>query len=168
MAADLIHLFRQRAVAKTYWGAVVGRPAPSSGSVLLPLTKALRGGVERVVGVTGNGGGGLDAQTDYRTVATARGVAWLELSPRTGRTHQLRVHCASGLHSPVLGDGKYGGARAHEGAAGGLPRGAHLRLHLHARSVAFRHPVTRADVCVTAPLPRHMVDTWTALGFDII
>ncbi len=158
MAADLIHLFRQRAVAKTYWAAVVGAPTPSSGSVLLGLTKALRGGVERVVCVAG--GGGLDAQTDYRTLAGARGVSWLELRPRTGRTHQLRVHCASGLRTPILGDGKYGGAVAAGG--GGGTHG----VHLHARSVEFRHPASRVELRVVAPLPRHMRETWARLGFD--
>ena len=77
----------------------------------------------------------------------------------TGRTHQLRVHCAA-LGTPILGDGKYGGQAAFL-AAEGLSR----KLHLHAREIVIPHP--RGGVLrVTAPLPEHMRRTWAFFGFD--
>ena len=60
--------------------------------------------------------------------------AWLALEPVTGRTHQLRVHCAA-IGTPILGDGKYGGAAAHPA---GVPQAR--KLHLHARAIALPHP----------------------------
>jgi 23S rRNA pseudouridine955/2504/2580 synthase len=86
-------------------------------------------------------------------------AAWLELSPLTGRTHQLRAHCAA-LGTPILGDGKYGGARAHLNLAG-----AGKGLHLLARSIEIRAPSGTA-LTITAPLPAHMKSAFKALGFN--
>jgi 23S rRNA-/tRNA-specific pseudouridylate synthase len=61
-----------------------------------------------------------------RSNSAHRGV-WLELKPVTGRKHQLRVHCATGLGTPIVGDAKYGGARAE-------------RLFLHAKRIQFKDP----------------------------
>jgi 23S rRNA pseudouridine955/2504/2580 synthase len=79
--------------------------------------------------------------------------------PVTGRTHQLRVHCAA-IGSPMLGDGKYGGAGAF------LPgREVSRQLHLHARAIELPHPDGRL-LRVSAPLPAHMAATWRFLGFQ--
>ena len=76
----------------------------------------------------------------------------------TGRTHQLRVHCAEALGTPILGDGKYGGAAAHmEGLDG--------KLHLHARSLVLPHPVS-GTLEIAAPLPAHMKATFKFFGFE--
>ncbi len=104
---------------------------------------------------------GQRAITDYRTLdAAGRRAAWLALEPVTGRTHQLRVHCGV-LGTPILGDGKYGGAASF------LP-GAELpaQLHLHARRIRLPHP--RGGVLeVTAGLPAHMRETFGYLGFIV-
>jgi 23S rRNA pseudouridine955/2504/2580 synthase len=78
--------------------------------------------------------------------------------PLTGRTHQLRAHCAA-LGTPIMGDAKYGAepARAH----GEIPN----RLMLHARRLRIRHPKGHW-LDVTAPLPQHMAKVWDMLGFD--
>jgi len=79
--------------------------------------------------------------------------------PVTGRTHQLRAHCAA-LDTPILGDGKYGGSGAQ------LPGGAAShQLHLHARSLEIPHP-QGGTLSVTAPLPPHMRRMWEFFGFD--
>ena len=80
--------------------------------------------------------------------------------PLTGRTHQLRVHCASGLGTPIVGDPKYGidEHRLGDGVAPGL--------HLHARAITIDHPSGRGTLHVVAPLPPHMRRTFKAFGFD--
>lgn len=155
-AAKLAEAFRGKAVRKVYWAAVVGLPAPRRGKIDQPLAKLPGRAGERVVPDEDEG---KRAITFYRTVTNAGGkISWVALYPVTGRTHQLRAHCAL-LGTPILGDGKYGGAAAH-------PTGlAHSReLHLHARALSLPHP-RGGILTVVAPLPPHMKDTWAFLGF---
>ena len=155
-ARALAAAFRSKGARKIYWAAVVGLPKSRRGRIDLPLAKrAARGGEK----MTGDRAAGKAALTLYETVKTSgRRAAWLALSPLTGRTHQLRAHCAA-LGHPILGDGKYGGAAAF------LPDLA-KRLHLHAREIAVPHPDDGTTLRVAAPLPPHMLQTWAALGFD--
>jgi 23S rRNA pseudouridine955/2504/2580 synthase len=154
-AADLTRAFRDRRTRKLYWAVVVGEPKPPQGRVDLPLAKLPGRGGERVRADAE----GKHAVTGYRVVEDAGGRAsWLALLPLTGRTHQLRAHCAA-IGTPILGDGKYGGAAAH---ISGLPRPR--QLHLHARSLAIPHPAG-GILRVTAPLPPHMRQTWKFFGF---
>src|SRR5438445_7122445 len=104
---------------KVYWAVVAGIPDPPQGRIETGLRKETRGtGWHMVVDPEGQ-----HAVTEYRVLGTHDGRAWLELRPRTGRTHQVRVHCAT-LSSPIVGDIAYGGP-------GEVP------LHLHARSIAI-------------------------------
>ena len=155
-AARLAAAFRTRTVRKIYWAIVVGAPRPRRGRIDVALAKKPGPRGERV----STGEPGRRAVTLYATVeAAGRQATWLALMPLTGRGHQLRAHCA-GLGTPILGDGKYGGAQAFL-AAEGIAR----RLHLHARSIALPHP--RGGLfTVTAELPPHMARTWSCLGFD--
>jgi 23S rRNA-/tRNA-specific pseudouridylate synthase len=89
--------------------------------------------------------GARASETRLRRVAVRDGRALLEAWPRTGRTHQIRVHCASAGH-PVVGDDLYGPAFAP-----GRPSAAGRAL-LHAREIRFRLPGRGEAVCVTAPL----------------
>lgn len=155
-AAKLAEAFRGKAVRKVYWAAVVGLPAPRRGKIDQPLAKLPGRTGERMVAHEDEG---KHAITYYRTVTNAGGkISWIALYPVTGRTHQLRAHCAL-LGTPILGDGKYGGAAAH-------PAGlTHSRkLHLHARALSLPHP-RGGILTVAAPLPPHMKDTWAFLGF---
>jgi len=152
--------FRDRTTRKTYWAIVAGLPNPRQGRIDLALAKGMvprenKGGGERMRADDE----GKDAVT-YYTVVDAAGdrASWLALLPLTGRTHQLRAHCAA-IGTPILGDGKYGGAAAH------IPGGAAAhRLHLHARALEIPHP-GGFTLRVTAPLPPHMRSTWEYLGF---
>lgn len=156
-AARLAELFRTREVAKTYWAVVAGRPVPVEGVIDLPLVRIGGARGERTAPGRRNDPNAARAITEYRTLDhAARKLAWLELMPHTGRTHQLRVHCAA-LEAPILGDGKYGAAQAHVDGLSG-------KLHLHARALRFPHPAG-GFLEVTADLPPHMRETFKTLGF---
>ena len=154
-AAKLAASFRGREVTKTYWAVVVGRPMPPSGRIDVPLVRTQGARFGRTAPAAD--GAGASAVTAYRTLDGAgKRFAWLELTPRTGRTHQLRVHCAA-LGTPILGDATYGGEQA-------LPPGFPATLHLLARVLSFPHP-EGGRVTVEAPLPPHMAETFRMLGF---
>jgi 23S rRNA pseudouridine955/2504/2580 synthase len=157
-AAELTAAFRSKTARKLYWAIVVGYPNPLQGRISAPLIK-MPG--ERGERVEADGEAGREAVTFYRTIDRAsRRATWLALEPRTGRTHQLRVHCAQILGTPILGDGKYGGATAFLSSEG-LGRG----LHLHARGIRMPHR-KKGLLEVFAPLPPHMAKTMTFLGLD--
>lgn len=157
-AARLGEAFRSRAVRKVYWAVVVGRPKLERGRIALPLAKGGDGRGERMEPDEE----GRAAVTDYALLDAAGGRAsWLALVPATGRTHQLRVHCAA-MGTPILGDGKYGGPTAFlEGS--GISR----KLHLHAREIVLPAKASRGGkgLRIVAPLPEHMAKTFRALGF---
>ena len=155
-AAYFTRAFRDKTTRKIYWAIVVGLPKLRQGRIDLALAKRAgpRGG-ERVQADEE----GKNAVTYYRVVDHAgTRASWLALLPVTGRTHQLRAHCAA-LSTPILGDGKYGGSAAQ--LAGGAA--AH-RPHLHARSLEIPHPAG-GTLRVTAPLPPHMRRMWEFFGF---
>jgi tRNA pseudouridine32 synthase / 23S rRNA pseudouridine746 synthase len=140
-------LFKQGRIAKTYWAVVEGAPEDDEGLIDLPLARrdATRGWWMKVED------GGLPSQTRWRVLARGDGRAALALSPLTGRTHQLRVHCAA-RGWPILGDPIYGTA--------GPP------LHLHARRIAVPLAKTKPPIEVEAPLPPHMREAWRQLGLS--
>lgn len=146
-ARRLAGLFREGRAAKLYWALVAGAPRPAEGEIDARLAKFGAGAGARMACDPS----GRRAVTRYRTLDRAgRRAAWLELAPLTGRTHQLRVHCA-GLGAPILGDRKYGG----DASAGAAPR-----LCLHARSL--RIPGLPP---IAAPPPVHFRETVERFGF---
>ena len=155
-AAWLGALFRGREVQKLYWALVVGAPELDQGRIDLALAKRPGPRGERMAGDAE----GQAAMTDFKVIdRVGRQAAWLALRPLTGRTHQLRVHCAA-MGTPIMGDGKYGGADAYL-AGGGFSK----QLHLHARALTL--PKRGGGVVrLTAPLPDHMAETWRLFGFD--
>jgi len=131
-------------VRKIYWAIVSGHPPGQSGRVELPLAKRTGPSGWRMVADPA----GQPAITDWVLRGRADGMSWLELRPRTGRTHQLRVHCA-GLDCPILGDAVYG--------SGGP------QLHLVARAVDL--PLD-PPLHVVAPPPAHMQVALRQTGWD--
>jgi len=160
-AAALAKTFRSRAARKVYWALVAGVPKPKQGRISTFLAKEE---IERdsYMRIARHGEEGAShAVTYYAVVETAgRQLAWLSLKPVTGRTHQLRAHCAHMGH-PIVGDPKYFNRDDWE-----LPGGLQNRLHLLARRIAVPHP-RKGVIDVTAPLPPHMQQTWNLIGFDL-
>ncbi|HEY4251276.1 MAG TPA: RNA pseudouridine synthase [Roseomonas sp.] len=133
--AALGRLFEEKRTGKTYWAVLRGVPA-AEGVIDAPLRKissAARGWRMEVHRE------GQPAITRWRLLGAADGLAWVALTPETGRTHQLRVHCAH-RGWPILGDPLYGAP-----APGGL--------HLLARSLLL--PLEPA-IIATAPVPAAM------------
>jgi tRNA pseudouridine32 synthase/23S rRNA pseudouridine746 synthase len=131
---------------KVYWAVVRGGPKADRGVVDLALAKrSTRAGWRMVADAGGQG-----AVTEWRVLARGGSHAWLELRPRTGRTHQIRVHCAW-LGCPIEGDGVYG-------EAGGA-------LALLSRSIRL---ALVPELCATAPPPAHMQAFLTAMAPGVI
>jgi tRNA pseudouridine32 synthase/23S rRNA pseudouridine746 synthase/23S rRNA pseudouridine1911/1915/1917 synthase len=141
-------LFAAGKVEKTYWAVVAGRSPDDQGRIETGLAKVTKAGGWKMA-VDPNG---KRAVTDYRVLGASDGLAWLELRPQTGRTHQIRVHCAE-LGSPVLGDPVYGNAPS---------RGPAL---LHARAVSLPLYPARPPIAVAAPVPPHMLATLCRFGY---
>jgi 23S rRNA pseudouridine955/2504/2580 synthase len=162
-AAKLAAAFRTYAVEKTYWAVVAGRPAPPEGRIVLPLRRVGGAGGVRTVVANPNDEDAVRAITEYRTLDYAgKKLAWLELHPLTGRTHQLRVHCAA-LRTPILGDVKYANPHRND-TPGATVTGLASELHLHARALQLPHPAG-GTLLVEADLPPHMRQTFRTLGF---
>ena len=142
-------LFAEGKIEKVYWAIVAGAPREPHGVIDAPLRKdtARRVGWRMEIDPAGQ-----RAVTEYRVLGSAEGRAWLELRPKTGRTHQIRVHCAA-LGCPVVGDPTYGG-----------PSGA--PLHLHARAISIPLYPARPAIEITAPVPPHMLAALVRLGYD--
>src|SRR5712691_11094350 len=159
-AAALAKTFRSRAARKIYWALVAGVPKPRQGRISTYLAKEERED-ESFMRIARHGEEGAShAVTFYAVVETAaRQLAWLSLKPVTGRTHQLRAHCAHIGH-PIVGDPKYF-SKENWDLLGGLQN----RLHLTARRIVVPHP-RGGIVDVTAPLPPHMQQSWNLIGFD--
>jgi tRNA pseudouridine32 synthase/23S rRNA pseudouridine746 synthase/23S rRNA pseudouridine1911/1915/1917 synthase len=164
--ARLGRLFAEGRVEKSYWAIVAGAPPQAEGRVTLGLRKRS----------TTAGGwwmepdpGAPPAITDYRVRGQAGDVAWVELAPRTGKTHQLRVHLAA-LGCPVLGDRMYDrarrGAQSSAESVDPVTRDSVLRLHLHARAVTVPLYPRRPPITVVAPPPPHMLAALSRCGFE--
>lgn len=155
-AAALARSFQSKETDKRYWALVVGTPEVPDGRIDLKMDKFAVKGHERMI-VTEEG---KHSRTDFSVIEGLAGkAAWLALKPHTGRTHQLRLHCAE-MGNPIVGDGKYGAQDAF--LTGTISR----KLHLHSRFIRFPHP-DGGVVEVTADLPDHMAASFDFLGFDV-
>jgi len=167
-ARGLTAAFRGKDARKVYWALVVGVPDPPRGLIDLPLAKRALRGTEKV-GAAPTGKAALSLYQVVETRALGKSqprLSWLVLVPLTGRTHQLRAHCAA-LGTPIVGDGKYGGRAAFpETLAVRLGRERAGMLMLHAREIAIPHPEDGTTLRASAPLAAHMAAAWAALDFD--
>ena len=133
---NLQRQFENHTIRKRYIAMLDGE-VHGKGTINLPLRPDLNDRPRQLV----DHEHGKEATTDYEVLAVEHGRTRIALTPHTGRTHQLRMHCAhqEGLGVPILGDRLYG--RAAD------------RLYLHAEMLSFRHPVTGEWVTFTDPCP---------------
>jgi len=133
--------FKARLVKKKYLALVMGKMEPRSGDIEKPIgrhpTNRKKFSVQE---------GGKEAQTYYNVIeyigGKKEGFSLVEVSPKTGRTHQIRVHLKS-LGYPIVGDRLYGGKPAS-------------RIFLHAFSLEFSHPTKGKTVSFESPLPKNL------------
>jgi 23S rRNA pseudouridine1911/1915/1917 synthase len=166
-AARLSQQIRAGTISKVYWAIVAVAPTAESGvwtDVLTKDEKANRSQARAVgdrgaarlespsrvsgeaAGIRATGGAdGREASVEYRVLERSALRAKLELLPRSGRSHQLRVQLASRGH-PILGDIKYGSNVRLKATDG------RLRVALHARQITFEHPTRREAMTIVAPV----------------
>lgn len=153
-AAYFSKLFKTKEIHKTYWALVDGLPRPEKGKIEAPLIQKKVGGKvdKRMVDE-----GGLPAISLYQVQDhLADKISWLQMSPLTGRTHQLRIHAAEVLKTPILGDDRYGKRTEFK-----LPN----KMFLHARAIAL--PLANKKfLTVEAPLPEHFEKAFQQFGFN--
>jgi len=153
--AELGRLFKAGRVRKTYWAVVEGGPDADEGRIELALGRLdpARGWWMKP------DARGQPAVTTWRVLGrggdASQRLTWLALEPLTGRTHQLRVHCAE-TGWPIVGDAIYGTA----------PRSGGPPLHLHAREVVVPLYKNRDPIRVIAPVPAFMWVRLKACGWE--
>lgn len=137
--------FEDKLVRKTYLGVLATIPAEKEGTVELALSKisSAEKGWRMIPAKKGK-----PSVTHWRVIAEVNGRALVEFTPETGRTHQIRVHCASGIGVPLLGDPVYGAANGY------------ARTMLHAAALEVPRE-TKPTIMAAAPMPAD----FTFLGF---
>jgi tRNA pseudouridine32 synthase/23S rRNA pseudouridine746 synthase/23S rRNA pseudouridine1911/1915/1917 synthase len=152
----LHRLFADGKVEKTYWAITRGAPEKLSGTINAPLKKETRGAGWRVVIVSEDDEAGQRAVTTYRVIVRQAGLCLIEARPKTGRTHQIRVHLAS-IGAPILGDPQYGDLSPEDRAAA---------MMLHARRLVIPISNNKPPVAVEAGAPQAMQTLLAQLGVD--
>jgi 23S rRNA pseudouridine1911/1915/1917 synthase len=153
-AEGLVQAFRARRIEKRYLALVHGDPRFDSDWIETPLGRSTRHPDRMSVLPEGEG---REAATFYRVLERFGRFALVECRPRTGRTHQIRVHLTS-IEHPLVGDGVYPGRVRHPLPKDAPPLDRHL---LHAAGLTFSHPVTGAELELESPLPREF-EAWLA------
>ncbi|MDL2296228.1 RluA family pseudouridine synthase [Lachnospiraceae bacterium OttesenSCG-928-E19] len=163
-AAQLLsEQFQNKTANKEYLALLYGAISPKHGTIDNYMIKGqIMDGPERVEGKPRT----QRAITDYRLISELPGVlSWVLFSPKTGRTHQLRMHSAFTLKAPIVGDALYGGDQRLDNTLDSLL--ATKNLFLFAYKLTFRHPGTGKNLTLRAQLPDFMRPVIQFLEFKI-
>jgi 23S rRNA pseudouridine1911/1915/1917 synthase len=133
-------LFRNKETKKIYWAIVKNKPRSNQETLRHWLLKDDK--KNRTTAFKKETTGAQYAELDYRVITTEAGHWLLEVSPLTGRPHQIRVQLAS-MGCPIRGDIKYGDAEPNEDGS----------ICLHAKQLSFEHPIRKVPLTIKAPLP---------------
>ena len=136
----MMKAFKHREVAKTYWAVVKGAPPEPVGHVVNYLRKNSERNKSYAYDTPGKDR--KEAELQYYLIGKGDHYHFVEVHPKSGRHHQIRVTLSS-LGCPIKGDIKYGARRTNDNAS----------IHLHARRIEFIHPVRREVVRIIAPPP---------------
>jgi 23S rRNA pseudouridine1911/1915/1917 synthase len=164
---EMMRQFREREVSKTYVALVHGKLAPDTGIIRLPMSRSDHDYTKFTVDADGR-----LSETHYQVIQhfpglpkgmsekkgkSYQGFTYLQLMPKTGRTHQIRVHMAA-LKHPIVGDTTYAGRKRIV-----LDKEWCPRQFLHAKTLEFVHPVTKVMMQLEAPLAPDLQTTLTFL-----
>jgi tRNA pseudouridine32 synthase / 23S rRNA pseudouridine746 synthase len=147
-------LFSEHRIEKIYWAICKGVPEKPSGTINAPLKKQTRGKGWRIDIANENDEGGQAAKTTYRVLSNHDGLSFIEAKPKTGRTHQIRVHL-NHIGAPILGDPQYGDLSGEEREA---------LMMLHARRIIIPISKNKQPVVVEAKPPTAMSEMLEQLG----
>jgi len=146
----LQEFFRNSEIKKTYQALLAGQWDRKKLIVTAPLLKNISKGGERIVVISK---AGKAAETLFTRIKLFRNATLVEASPKTGRTHQIRVHAASLGHA-IVGDDRYGIDEINKL----FKNKGYKRMFLHAETLKFNHPVTDEKMTISAPLPLQLIN----------
>lgn len=150
-ALNALHeMFRGDGMQKTYLALLAGRWERKKLVVTQPLLKNINQGGERIVVISK---AGKESETLFRRMEQFKDTTLVEASPKTGRTHQIRVH-AAWLGHPIIADERYGDEKINQA----FKKRGYKRLFLHALRLTFPHPITGEVLNMHAPLPKILTD----------
>lgn len=162
---QLASAFMNRKVTKVYIGFCVGKTGQEHGMIDLPLERSRWDPIKRAPSVTGK-----PSRTEYVIMARRAGILATKFLLHTGRTHQIRVHC-SAMGFPIVADTLYGGGKDRVSKIEPMDRPfaysifkSFSRQALHAYSISLIHPVTGADLLITAPIPSDFEEACIRFG----
>ena len=140
----LNEMFREKKVQKTYWAIVKNKPQNTKETLVHYLLKNQAKNKSQAFNREGNHA--LRSELSYKLIHSLDNYHLLEVSPKTGRHHQIRVQLAK-IGCPIKGDIKYGFDRTNKDKS----------IHLHARKIDFIHPVKKEPISITAPTPNDVL-----------
>lgn len=142
--ARLNQMFQTKEIQKTYWAVVKNKPKNIKGKLIHFLKKNEAKNMSKVFDKEQKGA--LRSELDYELILSLDNYHLLEITPHTGRHHQIRVQLST-MGCPIKGDIKYGFDRTNKDAS----------IHLHARKIEFIHPVKKEPVTIIAPPPNEVI-----------
>tara|TARA_B100001939_G_scaffold339909_1_gene347306 strand:- start:48 stop:986 length:939 start_codon:yes stop_codon:yes gene_type:complete len=157
IAKKITELFRENKIKKTYWALVKGKPKNKTGCIKEAIYKTKVNNIEKMKVLQNKEKNSI---TFFKTIESKNGLSLLEVYPKTGRTHQIRVHLLS-ENCPILGDKKYNIFNKEENKS----KENNYKMHLHAKSISFE--LKKKKYTFEAKLPLHFYDTLKLNNFSI-